>query len=83
MDFYNPVFPGKAKVCVGFMSFHASPAALKQKTYHNAPNMQPIITLFQVLHYVLRLYYFFSAYSLKKAAFLGRRKLRIKIFSVV
>ncbi len=36
-------------MCFGFMSFRASSAALKQKNYHNSPNMQPIIILFQVL----------------------------------
>ncbi len=33
-----PVFPGEAKMCLGFMSFRAPPAA------HHSPNMQPIIT---------------------------------------
>ncbi len=32
-------------MCLGFMSFRA----LKQKNYHNSPNMQPIITHFQGL----------------------------------
>ncbi len=36
-------------MCLGFMSFRAPSAALKQKNYHNSPNMLPIITLFQVL----------------------------------
>ncbi len=36
-------------MCLGFMSFRAPSTALKQKNYHIAPNMQPIITLFQVL----------------------------------
>ncbi len=49
VDFYNLVFPGEAKMCLGFMSFRAPSAALKQKNYHNSPNMQPIITEFQVL----------------------------------
>ncbi len=49
VDFYNSVFPGEAKMCLGFMSFRASSASLKQKNYHNSPNMQPILTLFQVL----------------------------------
>ncbi len=49
VDFYNSVFPGEAKMCLGFMSFRAPSAALKQKNYHNSPSMQPIITLFQVL----------------------------------
>ncbi len=31
VDFYNLVFPGEAKMCLGFMSFCAPPAALKQK----------------------------------------------------
>ncbi len=44
VDFYNLVFPGEAKMCLGFMSFRAPSAALKQKNYHNSPNMQPIIT---------------------------------------
>ncbi len=35
-------------MCLGFMSFRAPSAALKQKNYHNSPYMQPIITLFQV-----------------------------------
>ncbi len=30
-DFYNSVFPGEAKMCLGFMSFRGSPAALKHK----------------------------------------------------
>ncbi len=49
VDFYNSGFPGEAKMCFGFMSFRAPSAALKQKNYHNSPNMQPIITLFQAL----------------------------------
>ncbi len=49
VDFYNSVFPGEVKMCLGFMSFRALSAALKQKNYHNSPNMSPIITLFQVL----------------------------------
>ncbi len=49
VDFYNSVFPGEAKMCLGLMSFRAPSAALKQKNYHNSPYMQPIITLFQVL----------------------------------
>ncbi len=36
-------------MCLGFMSFRAPSAALKQKNYHNSPNMLPIITKFQVL----------------------------------
>ncbi len=32
-------------MCLGFMSFRAPPAALKQKNYYNSPNMLPIITL--------------------------------------
>ncbi len=36
-------------MCLGFMSFRAPPAALKQKNYHKSPNMSPIITQFQVL----------------------------------
>ncbi len=36
-------------MCLGFRSFRAPSAALKQKNYHNSPNMQPIVTLFQVL----------------------------------
>ncbi len=47
--FYSFVFPGEAKMCFGFMSFRAPSAALKQKIYHNSPDMQPIMTLFQVL----------------------------------
>ncbi len=34
---------------LGFMSIRAPPAALKQKNYHNFPNMQPIISYFQGL----------------------------------
>ncbi len=48
-DFYNAVFPGELKMCLGFMSFRAPSAALKQKNYHNSQNMLPIITKFQVL----------------------------------
>ncbi len=29
VDFYNSVFPGEAKMCLGFMSFYAPSAALK------------------------------------------------------
>ncbi len=47
MDFYNSVFPGEVKMCLGFMSFRALSAALKQKNYHNSPNMSPIITYFR------------------------------------
>ncbi len=36
-------------MCLVFMSFRAPSSALKQKNYHNSPNMQPITTLFQVL----------------------------------
>ncbi len=39
----------EAKMCLVFMSFRAPSAALKQKNFHYSPNMQPIITLFQVL----------------------------------
>ncbi len=39
VDFYNSVFPGEVKMCLGFMSFRALSAALKQKNYHNSPNM--------------------------------------------
>ncbi len=49
VDFYNSVFPGEAKMCLGFMSLRAPSGALKQKNYHNSPKTQPIITLFQVL----------------------------------
>ncbi len=49
VDFYNSVFPGETKMCLDFMSFRAPSAALKQKNYHNSPNMQPIIPLFQLL----------------------------------
>ncbi len=31
VDFYNAVFPGEVKMCLGFMSFRAPSAALKQK----------------------------------------------------
>ncbi len=44
VDFYNSVFPGEAKMCLGLMSFRAPSAAPKQKNYHNSPNMQPVIT---------------------------------------
>ncbi len=44
VDFYNLVFPGEAKMCLGFMSFRAPSVALKPKNCHNTPNMQPIIT---------------------------------------
>ncbi len=50
VNFYNAGFPGEAKMCLGFMSFRAPSAALKQNNYHNSPNMQPIITKFQVLY---------------------------------
>ncbi len=46
VDFYNSVFPGEVKMCLGFMNFHALSAALKQKNYHNSPNISPIITFF-------------------------------------
>ncbi len=49
VDFYNSVFPGEAKMRLGLMSFRAPSAALKQKNYHNSPDMQPIITQLQVL----------------------------------
>ncbi len=44
VDFYNSVFPGEVKMCLVFMSFRAPSSALKQKNYHNSPNMLPIIT---------------------------------------
>ncbi len=44
VDFYNLVFPGEVKMCLVFMGFRAPSSALKQKNYHNSPNMQPIIT---------------------------------------
>ncbi len=47
--FKNSGFPGEAKMYLGFMSFRAPPAALKQKNYHNFPNMQPIISYFRGL----------------------------------
>ncbi len=50
VDFYNSVFSGEAKMCLGFMSFRVHPVALNQKKQHSSPNMQPIITLFQVLY---------------------------------
>ncbi len=37
VDFYNSVFPGEVKMCLGFMSFRALSAALKQKNYQNSP----------------------------------------------
>ncbi len=54
VDFYNSVFPGEAKMCIGFMNFRAPSAALKQKNYHNSPHMQPIITLFQALLKIMK-----------------------------
>ncbi len=36
-------------MCLGFMSFRAPLAALKQKNRHNCPNMQQIETQFQKL----------------------------------
>ncbi len=44
--FLNLIFPGEAKMCLGFMSFRAPPSALKQK---KSPNIQLIITLFQAI----------------------------------
>ncbi len=44
VDFYNSVFPGEVKMCLVFMSFRAPSSALKQKNYHNSPNLVPIIT---------------------------------------
>ncbi len=49
VDFHNSVFPEEAKMCFGFMSFRARAAAVNKKNYHNSPNMQPIITEFQML----------------------------------
>ncbi len=49
VDFYNSVSPGEVKMCLVFMSFRAPSSALKQKNYHNSPNIQSIITLFQML----------------------------------
>ncbi len=46
--FKNPVFPGEAKICLGWMHFRAPPAALKQNNYHNSPNVQPIQFFFGV-----------------------------------
>ncbi len=48
-EFYNSVFPGEVKMCLVNMSFRAPSSALKQKNYHNSPNMSPIITKFHVL----------------------------------
>ncbi len=31
VDFYNSVFPGEVKMCLGIMSFRSPLAALKQK----------------------------------------------------
>ncbi len=45
VDFYYSVFPGEAKKCLSFMSFRAPYSALKQKNYHNSPNMLPILNL--------------------------------------
>ncbi len=33
VDFYNSVFPGEVKMCLGFMSFRAVSAALKLPKY--------------------------------------------------
>ncbi len=41
-------------MCLGFLSFRAPPAALKQKNYHNSSHMQPIITLFHGLLKVMK-----------------------------
>ncbi len=54
--FKNSVFPEEAKMRLGFMSFRAPPAALKQKTHHNALNMQPIITYFRGLFKFMKRY---------------------------
>ncbi len=54
VDFYNSVFPGEAKMCFVFMSFRATSSALKQKNYHNSPNMLPIIALLQVLFKLMK-----------------------------
>ncbi len=40
VNFHNSVFPGEAKMCLDFMSFRATSAALKQKNYHNSANVQ-------------------------------------------
>ncbi len=39
VDFYNWVFPGEAKMCLGFMNFFAH-------LLQHSLNMQPIITYF-------------------------------------
>ncbi len=39
VDFYNSVFPGEVNMCLVFMSFRAPSSALKQKNYHNSPNL--------------------------------------------
>ncbi len=49
MHFYDLVFPGEAKICLGSMHFHTPHAALKQKNTYYSPNMQPIIRFFQGL----------------------------------
>ncbi len=49
VDLYYSFFPGEVKMRLGFMSFRAPPAALKQKNYHNSTNVQPIITYFQCI----------------------------------
>ncbi len=36
-------------MCLGLIRFRAPSSALKQKNYHNSPNMLPMITLFEVL----------------------------------
>ncbi len=47
VDFYNSIFPGEAKMCLGFMSFRAPPVALKRKNWHNSTTMQAVKTYFQ------------------------------------
>ncbi len=44
VDVYNSVFPAEVKMCLGFMSFCAPSAALKQENYQDSPNMQSVIT---------------------------------------
>ncbi len=39
VDFYNSIFPGEAKMCLGFMSFRAPSVALKQENYHANPQI--------------------------------------------
>ncbi len=50
-------------MCLGFMSFRAPPAPLKQKNYLNFPNMQQIIRYFQGLLKFLKRQFFTVIFS--------------------